>query len=143
MENSNSKSFEWIKSLYPVTPAVIIKLVYQSTNYISIDNLFCSFYNSKIMKLHPHIKHFLKTIVLAELSTSTKKNWEQKFAEYVFMELMEHLESNPVQTTEELSKVVDEQINKIKTGYVEKVFETISNSAKQFPLDILNKKGNL
>ena len=95
------------------------------------------------MKLHPHIKHFLKTIVLAELSTSTKKNWEQKFAEYVFMELMEHLESNPVQTTEELSKVVDEQINKIKTGYVEKVFETISNSAKQFPLDILNKKGNL
>jgi len=90
-------------------------------------------------KLHPHIKHFIKTIVLSELPKENQGKWEQKFAEHVFSELIEEIEKKSVTTQKELEEVVDVKLNEIKNSYVDFVFKTIQNSAKLIPLDVFVK----
>ncbi len=94
-----------------------------------------------MIKLHPHIKHFIKTIIATELNEaigpSEKYKWKEGIIQEIQSYLMEHL--GEVQTQEDVTRQIDIGMQEFKEKKLEPVLVMISNTLKQIPLDVLKK----
>lgn len=90
-------------------------------------------------KLHPHIKHFIRSVVLAEMSAvgpSKSYLWKEELFKKVQEAILEKLET--IQTKEDMSLIIDNKIVELKQE-IDKTLTMIGNTLKQVPLEIIKR----
>ena len=98
-------------------------------------------------KLHPHLKHFIRSVIAAELNESSvgpSKKYEWK--EGVMRELQEGILDNldTVSSQEQLVLLVDRMVEEFRRKKLEPVIDLVSRTLKQIPLSVLqNRSGNV
>jgi hypothetical protein len=90
-------------------------------------------------KLHPHLKAFIKSVVLAEMSNvgpSKSYLYKEELMKEVQTAVMDNIET--IQTKEDMDKVIDQK-TKILREEMDRVIQMINNTMKNVPLDVLKK----
>lgn len=90
-------------------------------------------------KLHPHLKNFIKSVVLAEVSSigpSKSYLWKEELMKQVQMEVMDKIDS--IQTKEDMDKIIDTKVLELKKD-MSRVLDMIGNTLKNVPLEVLKK----
>lgn len=93
-------------------------------------------------KLHPHLKHFIHSVILTELNESIGPSKKYEYKEAIMREVQQMIidRIDEVQNQQELSLLVDNVVLEFKKKQIEPLLEMISRVIKQVPLDVLKKK---
>lgn len=94
-------------------------------------------------KIHPHIKSFIHSVVMAEMSPvgpSKSYIWKESLMKEVQEHILDRL--NEVKTQEDLAKVTSEEINKLSVDF-KSTLEMINLTLRQIPVDILKQPSML
>jgi len=93
-------------------------------------------------KLHPHVKHFLRSIIYTELNDSIPKNQKKDWREGLLEELQVQIfdESQNIQSKEELEEIVERVVDRFKREKIDRVFSVASAVLKATPLHTLRKE---
>jgi len=89
-------------------------------------------------KLHPHLKHFIRSVIASELMESVGPSKKYEFKEGVMRALQESIleDIDSVQTQEDLEKLVDQKVAKFRAEQLEPLLKMIERVVKQIPLSV-------
>lgn len=91
------------------------------------------------VKIHPHIKNFIHSVVLSELhGTGTGKDylWKEEVFKNIERHILENISS--INTKEDMEKEIDKRTKLLKEE-LNKVLEMASGTLKNIPIDIIKK----
>jgi hypothetical protein len=90
-------------------------------------------------KIHPHLKAFIKSVVLAEMSNigpSKSYLYKEELMKEIQGAVLENLDS--IQSKEDMDKVIDDKTSFLKEE-MNRVIQMINNTMKNVPLEVLKK----
>lgn len=90
-------------------------------------------------KLHPHLKNFIRSVVLAEVSSiGPSKSYQWK--ETIMRDLQSHIIDNieAINTKEDLDAIINSKIQELKQD-MNKVLDMIGHTLKNVPVDVLKR----
>lgn len=92
-------------------------------------------------KIHPHLKSFIHSVVLAEMSIpgQSKKSsqWKENLMRQVQSNVLERLDEVQCQT--DLEKVTHEEIKKVKDDFTG-LMDLMGHTLKQVPVEMLKQQ---
>jgi hypothetical protein len=92
-------------------------------------------------RLHPHLEHFIKTVVMTELNESIGPSKEYQWREGLMRMVLEGVTKQlDVVTTQEELKSLTKQQTAIVLQEVTKQLQIIENVVAQIPVDVLKSQ---
>jgi len=90
-------------------------------------------------KLHPHIKHFIKTIVLTEMGEKLGPSNSYKWKEGLMVEIQDLIASRieQVNSQEDLQALIEQVVDDFHATKVIPTLNMIKQTLKQVPIDII------
>jgi len=93
------------------------------------------------MPLHPHIKHFIRGVILAEmgekLGPSKKYQWKEGIMTEVQEDIMSKL--SEIETQEDLAHAIDESVNKFHAEKIIPLLDMIKRTLRNIPIQIIRQ----
>lgn len=89
------------------------------------------------VKIHPHLKSFIHSVVISELSTAGKRNrksWQEDLMRQVQGKILERVEE--ITTSSDLQRITTEEIKKLQEDF-SLTLEIVGRTLQQVPLNLL------
>jgi nitrogen regulatory protein PII-like uncharacterized protein len=87
-------------------------------------------------KIHPHLKSFIHSIVVAEMSGSKPSKWKELLMREVQSSILGRLEE--VKSQEDLTRVTKEEVRKVEHD-LSLTLGMIRDTIQELPLEILKR----
>jgi hypothetical protein len=92
-------------------------------------------------KIHPHLKSFIHSVVMAEMTlpgqTKRSVQWKENLMRQVQSNVLERIDE--VQSQADLEKITLEEVKKFKEDFVG-ILELIGQTLKQVPVEVLKQQ---
>jgi hypothetical protein len=89
-------------------------------------------------KLHPHLKKYLHDVILSEtMPGANPSKWKEELIKHIQEEVIDNLDTS-IDNETDLNRFVEDKLAQVKVD-LEKDLESIGNTVKQIPLDLLRR----
>lgn len=94
------------------------------------------------VKLHPHVKHFLRSVIYSELNdtipTNSRKDWREGLLQELQAQVLSKLQD--AKSASDIQVIVEQTVDEFKKEKLDRIMSVACSVLKATPLDTLKRQ---